>query len=1159
MGGRLTRSASTERLGPKAPSAPNLEKHNTLKKLHSLTKRVMTNHGTAQVKRKEKHDMRKNFAKARLDVRLQKRKSLSKPLNTQNTNQNDGRKPGDSKKNKSKSRLKKEKSKRKLNKKKTSKKLKIVPWPTGWSKLGVSMRFLHNMFSRIEPHTTTRQLVEYVIIQETTTTLGSSRNLMKDIQHGGSYVEYLKLKDYQDFHGNSVVGEATHYVSHAWDAPFVELISALDVMITTKNLNPAKTFFWIDVFSISQHYARQNQMDENSDVEIKTRDAIRNVEGVILILGSWQTPLALSRTWCLWEILCSLSAKKSLEVYMPGKALHDLHDALITEFPSVAISLTTIDYKTSKASRLDIQSKIMTAIDVVGERRATRALEKAIRTWLVNTSTMMLTDLMHNNLILSSPSNNKTTSEKSQNKKSPEKLKNNLSIKVNRKEQKNALRLSEDLGAFLRENEMYEEAEKICKTTLSLREILYGKNHETTILALQNLALVMQGKNDIAHAEVFYRRALITQEDTIGAEHPNTLLSVNNFGVFCQKRGNFHEAEMLYRRAIKGFEAKDGEKHAHTLLSMHNLASLLQSRKEYEEAEALYRRVLDSRIETLGLKANLTLQTLNRLGTVCHASGKSDEAVGIFMCCLEGREETLGIEHRQTLQTVSDLGLCLLDGGKIKQAKEYLERAYQGRIDILGKHHEETLKSMCDLASVMFQNKAYEQSEKLQRKSLKGRERILGPNHRDTLTSVSNLAAVCYATGNLREAEKLYKRALTGFDATLGRTDPCTLLCVDTLARLLKTRGKMDAAIPLYQRALKGYTETIGPKARDTLNTLGNMGLCLKAAGQVQKGEYMIQKAIEMMNNDNLTFDERAYKKFELALEQSKEMVYASLIEKKAKKREKKKTKKTNGGNNDGNNTSIKKEKKKKLKKEKSKRKGEKGTLKESKSAEIHTSAVVSNDDHEMNAMVSNINDSSLETGEKSKNENKKKISMISISEKVEQTQSGAKLSADRKPFDEAQKNDIKKQEVAQNNNVNAITTKEISHEPPMKMPADPTSKTNAILTVPQTKVFPANVATNNSEKKEKNESPVFDQLKEVEKNAKQCKADALALKNAGDIKGALAKLSEYKKLQLELTSKRQERIAELKARLNEKNNGNIKPPPKAMIGQPQIMKDGGK
>ena len=99
-----------------------------------------------------------------------------------------------------------------------------------------------------------------------------------------------------------------------------------------QKLNPAKTFFWIDIFSISQHVAHQNQVDENNDVEIKTRDAIRNVEGVILILSSWKAPLALSRTWCLWEILCSLSAKRPLEIYMPG--LSRWHRVTPTDFRS---------------------------------------------------------------------------------------------------------------------------------------------------------------------------------------------------------------------------------------------------------------------------------------------------------------------------------------------------------------------------------------------------------------------------------------------------------------------------------------------------------------------------------------------------------------------------------------------------------------------------------------------------------------------------------------------------------------------------------------------------------------------------------------------------------------------------------------------------------
>ena len=75
------------------------------------------------------------------------------------------------------------------------------------------------MFSRIEPHTTTRQLVEHIVLQETGARLG--QNASSDIQHGGSYVEYLKLNNQLDFHGNSVVGVATHYVSHAWDATFV--------------------------------------------------------------------------------------------------------------------------------------------------------------------------------------------------------------------------------------------------------------------------------------------------------------------------------------------------------------------------------------------------------------------------------------------------------------------------------------------------------------------------------------------------------------------------------------------------------------------------------------------------------------------------------------------------------------------------------------------------------------------------------------------------------------------------------------------------------------------------------------------------------------------------------------------------------------------------
>ena len=69
---------------------------------------------------------------------------------------------------------------------------------------------------------------------------------------------------------------------------------------------------------------------------------------------------------------------------------------------------------------------------------------------------------------------------------------------------------------------------------------------------------------------------------------------------------------------------------------------------------------------------------------------------------------------------------------------------------------------------------------------------------------------------------------------------------------------------------------------------------------------------------------------------------------------------------------------------------------------------------------------------------------------------------------------------------------------------------------------------------------------------AKQTKAEALKLKSEGDVKGALAKLSEYKRMQVELTQKRKERIAELRARLaKNKEKDSVSGP--AKIANPNI------
>ena len=71
---------------------------------------------------------------------------------------------------------------------------------------------------------------------------------------------------------------------------------------------------------------------------------------------------------------------------------------------------------------------------------------------------------------------------------------------------------------------------------------------------MNNLAILLKGKGDIAGAEELYRRALEGRERILGPEHPDTLTSVYNLARLREKQGDLVEAEVLFRRELQGYE-----------------------------------------------------------------------------------------------------------------------------------------------------------------------------------------------------------------------------------------------------------------------------------------------------------------------------------------------------------------------------------------------------------------------------------------------------------------------------------------------------------------------------------------------------------------------------------------------------------------------------
>jgi len=134
------------------------------------------------------------------------------------------------------------------------------------------------------------------------------------------------------------------------------------------------------------------------------------------------------------------------------------------------------------------------------------------------------------------------------------------------------------------------------------------------------------------------RRTLEGREQQLGAQHEDTLIAVVNLAVLLHAQGKLAEAEPLCRRALERCARQIGEDHAVSLAAVHNLAALLLAQGKLAEAEPLCRRALEGREQILGAQHPDALLSARALATLLTAQGRLAEAEPLFGRCASSRE-----------------------------------------------------------------------------------------------------------------------------------------------------------------------------------------------------------------------------------------------------------------------------------------------------------------------------------------------------------------------------------------------------------------------------------------------------------------------------------------------------------------------------------------
>jgi tetratricopeptide (TPR) repeat protein len=126
------------------------------------------------------------------------------------------------------------------------------------------------------------------------------------------------------------------------------------------------------------------------------------------------------------------------------------------------------------------------------------------------------------------------------------------------------------------------------------------------VTALNDEALSLESKGDLAAAEPLFRQAVAIAEKSLGPNHPDTAGSLNNLASLLESKGDYAAAEPLYGRALAIVETTLGPGDPRTAAALDNLAGLFEAEGNYAAAEPLYRRALSIAEKALGADHSTT-------------------------------------------------------------------------------------------------------------------------------------------------------------------------------------------------------------------------------------------------------------------------------------------------------------------------------------------------------------------------------------------------------------------------------------------------------------------------------------------------------------------------------------------------------------------------
>lgn len=402
-----------------------------------------------------------------------------------------------------------------------------------------------------------------------------------------------------------------------------------------------------------------------------------------------------------------------------------------------------------------------------------------------------------------------------------------------------AERLTND-ALRLSEAKRYDEAVRLARRAVALREEGLGSNDPEVGVSLNNLGWLLGQQGDYAAAEPIQRRAIALLEK---AHDPRATLAVRNLALTLFRKGDRAAAEPLYRRVLATFERERGAEAPEVATSLSDLADVVEDRGDLAAGESLRRRALAIREKVLGPRHADTIAAVNDLAYLLTLRGDDAAAAVLYRRALAAREATLGPDHRDVADTLTGLARALEHELDFAGAEAALRRALAIERKQAGADSTDVADVLSDLSDLYELKGALPEAEALERGALEIRERRLGANDPAVATSLSHVAMLMRDLGDGADGEPLQRRAVEIWQKSAAPDDESLAAGLNGLALMMADRDDFDGAEAATLRAIALFEKARGPDQPDVAMFLRSLGDTLLRRGDGDAAERTLRRA----------------------------------------------------------------------------------------------------------------------------------------------------------------------------------------------------------------------------------------------------------------------------------------------------------------------------